>query len=226
MLFTSSILFVIALLVSVPFDGNAETLAKRDDIGISHGIPLDMKTVQDKTIVQKFVIGNPHTKQQAFVKVFAPKNSADQLTRRDTNDTVIPSAVIDMTPAECTSQVCYSGSFQAPLKTDCDTVVAAQLYNSTGSLTAHPGYVVYVTAGTCAVVFQNPHMVGSNYTLQYNWAKLGTITQNIENACFKPEDQSIGGACKIAHYLKYNFHNLVISVQRLMPETNSAPTSS
>ncbi|KAG0142152.1 hypothetical protein CROQUDRAFT_50669 [Cronartium quercuum f. sp. fusiforme G11] len=128
------------------------------------------------------------------------------LTRRQANLT------IDLTPADYTSLQCYPGAFERPLKADCDKVWVAQLYNSTGSLTAFPGTMVYVNAGTCAVVFQNPQKISP--TLQFNWAKLGKVGQTIANECFPPKNNSIGGVGIFAHYLEYRLDDVLISVQK------------
>lgn len=185
--------------------------------------PLSLKSVHEGSSMQlhqKYLLGHPEAEQKTYVEIFksSDRSSGASLAKRGSPPTspVNKGPRVDLTPAECTSQLCYSGSFQGPNKTDCDVVVAAQLYNSTGSLTSAPGTYVIVYSGTCAVVFQNP--IGKPeyiYTFDYNWASLGKIMLDLQKKCiFNPESLSIGGACKIDHYLKYNFRNVLISLQR------------
>ncbi|KNZ61449.1 hypothetical protein VP01_139g10 [Puccinia sorghi] len=117
-----------------------------------------------------------------------------------------PSMVpIDLTPAKCSNSTCYPGTFQPPALEDCEVVIQAQLYNSTGSLQASPGTWVFVSYGTCATVFQNPEE--SSHTLQYNWAELGAQAGKIAGSCMLDEHEysTMGGACMFEKYLKYKF---------------------
>ncbi|KAI7939408.1 hypothetical protein MJO29_014144, partial [Puccinia striiformis f. sp. tritici] len=118
----------------------------------------------------------------------------------------------DLTPAKCGHPTCYAGTFQKPSLEDCEMVIQAQLYNSTGSLEAAPGTWVFVSYGTCATVFQNPEEASS--TLQYNWAELGAQAGKIAGKCSLDEDKSMGGSCTFGKYLKYNFDNIMITLQR------------
>jgi len=121
---------------------------------------------------------------------------------------------IDLTPAKCSNSTCYPGTFQPPSLEDCEVVIQAQLYNSTGSLQASPGTWVFVSYGTCATVFQNPEESG--YTLQYNWAELGAQAGTIAGRCMLDEHEysSMGGVCVFEKYLKYKFEGVMISLQR------------
>ncbi|KAI9627702.1 hypothetical protein KEM48_012031 [Puccinia striiformis f. sp. tritici PST-130] len=180
---------------------------------------------------QQYTIGDPAVKQKTLVEIYKYTSTGSALVKRDTPTPSPPPPnprawmPIDLTPAKCTSQVCYSGSYGGPEKTDCDVIVAAQMYNSTGSLVAPAGHYVLVSYGSCTVIFQHP--MGKpkyNQVLQYNWAKLGSIILDLQKKCLKPDDQSIGGACKIARYGQYKFHNVVISLQRyIAPATPPTP---
>ncbi|KAA1132879.1 hypothetical protein PGTUg99_017734 [Puccinia graminis f. sp. tritici] len=119
---------------------------------------------------------------------------------------------LDLTPAKCTSITCNPGTFQKPDLQDCEKVIQAQLYNSTGSLSAAPGTYVFVSYGTCATVFQNPEE--SSYPLQYNWAELGAQAGKIAGKCLLEEDKSMGGSCIFKKYLQYTFDDVMISLQR------------
>ena len=123
-----------------------------------------------------------------------------------------PSQPIDLTPGKCTSPTCYPGTFQPPALEDCQKVIEAQLYHSTGSLSAAPGTWVFVSYGTCATVFQNPEE--SSYNIQYNWAELGAQAGRIAGKCSLQEDKSIGGVCMFKKYLDYKFNDVMISLQR------------
>jgi len=214
----------VALLAAASSPSNAESLYPRGEISAEKFEPFSLKSVLHENpsmqLEQKYVLGHPNAEQKTFVEIFksSGQSSGFSLAKRDSSSTSSSNKGprVDLTPADCTSQVCYSGSFQGPSKTDCDVIVAAQLYNSTGSLTSAPGTYVLVYSGTCAVVFQNP--IGKPqyiYTLDYNWASLGKIMVNLQKKCTSnPESLSIGGACKIDHYLKYNFRNVLISLQR------------
>nr|CAI96536.1 rust transferred protein [Uromyces striatus] len=118
---------------------------------------------------------------------------------------------VDLTPAKLKSS-CYLGTFQAPLLEDCEVVIRAQLYNSTGSLQASPGDYVFVSYGTCATVFQNPQ--NSNYTIQYNWAELGYLGGKLAGRCLLPEDHSMGGTAVFDTYLGHTYPDVIISLQR------------
>lgn len=180
--------------------------------------PGSLNALARMELVKSFAISHPDAVKSAQVNIYRMERLSSQtLSKRHEIPEPIKPTLIDMTPSECTSRVCYPGSYEAPEKTDCDIIIAAQLYNSTGSLSVQPGYMAVVSAGTCAVAFQNPWIAGTNYTMQYNWASLGKIAQDIVSPCFQPDNQSIGGACEISHYLKYNFKNLVISLQRYIP---------
>ncbi|KAI7944355.1 hypothetical protein MJO28_011883 [Puccinia striiformis f. sp. tritici] len=197
---------------------------------VSLHTPLTLKSVHesdDKHLVQKFILGDPKLSAKTVVEVYATNPTGSTLAKRDSPpQSPVEERPLDLTPSSCTSQVCYSGSFRGPLKTDCDTIVAAQLYNSTGSLRAFPGNYVLVYSGTCVVVFQNPISKPEyTYTLDYNWAKLGTVILDIQKKCDKPDDQSIGGACKIDHYLKFNFKNVLISLQRYVAPAKAGSDS-
>ncbi|KAG0150819.1 hypothetical protein CROQUDRAFT_652083 [Cronartium quercuum f. sp. fusiforme G11] len=130
---------------------------------------------------------------------------------------------IDLTPAEPNAWDCYAGSFQPPSSADCDVVISAQLYNSTGSLVADPGTYVFVTFGTCVTVFQNPEP--SPYSLQYNWAELGKTAQRIKTSCLTAEMNNIGGAAMYDNYLDFSFTDVLISLQRYDSGTNPEPAS-
>ncbi|PLW24315.1 hypothetical protein PCANC_00928 [Puccinia coronata f. sp. avenae] len=212
---------VIALFVLASTPSNADSLSPRADQAMPHGISL--KSIIDESssqLVQQYVLGDPTAIHKTYVQVFrsSTQSISSSLAKRNSTPTspLNDGRHIDLTPSECTSQVCYSGSFEKPNKTDCDTIVAAQLYNSTGSLTAFPGTYVLVYSGTCVVAFQHP--MGKpeyNYTFDYNWASLGKIMVQLMKKCMsQPEAQSIGGACKIDHYLKWTFENVLISLQR------------
>nr|AFI13823.1 rust transferred protein 1 [Gymnosporangium sabinae] len=198
--------------------------------------PFDMKILQSKSLIESYPLGLKEDAPMVFIYGPRPNSIAKRsLEPNSTDHPASPEAVskkpnrpanettVDMTPAKCTSTVCYSGSFQPPDKPDCDVIVAAQLYNSTGSLTAYPEFV-YVTYGTCAVVFQNPTK-NSNFALQYNWALLGNIIIDLEGRCFRKDSESIGGACRFDHYLSYHFKN-VISLQRIFPDKDASKKSS
>ena len=209
-------------------DCNAEPLSPRGEVSLH--TPLLLKSVHesdDKHLVQKFILGDPNLSLKTVVEVYATNPAGSTLAKRDSPpQSPKEDRPIDLTPSTCTSQVCYSGTFQIPQKTDCDAIVAAQLYNSTGSLRSFPGMYVLVYAGTCVVVFQNP--IGKpeyTHTLDYNWAKLGTVILDIQKKCNNPDDQSIGGACKIDHYLKFNFKNVLISLQRYVAPTKARSDS-
>lgn len=47
---------------------------------------------------------------------------------------------------------------------------------------------------------------------QYNWASLGKVMLGLIKKCKMSQGESIGGACKIDHYLSYHFHNVGISI--------------
>lgn len=197
--------------------------------------PLSIKSVHDNPdmyLIQTFSIGYLGSKAHATVDIYADKSLAKRDTKPVTEDPQpkkeIPGITkpLDLTPAKCTSKVCFPGSYEPPLKTDCDALVEAQVYYSIGSLRIKPGWTVLVHAGTCVVVFQHP--VGkaeNNLTFEYNWASLGQIIIDIQKKCDKPEALSIGGACKIDSYLKYNFENVLISVQRYIAPTTPAAGS-
>lgn len=177
---------------------------------------LDMKAeTSDKTLVKEYILGDPNKLLLTKVQIYKETTEAPVLSKRDIQHDSDGRTIIDLTPSTCTRQVCYIGSFQPPKLSDCNAIVEAQLYNSTGNLRAFPGTFVYVTAGTCAVVFQNPK-ANANYTLDYNWAKLGLNIQNIEKKCFQPSQESIGGICEIKSYLNYTLDNVGISVQRIV----------
>jgi hypothetical protein len=89
-------------------------------------------------------------------------NSSSQDSHGDSPSSTMP---IDLTPAKYTNSTCYPGTFQRPalvsplleayfhirrhgssvratFQEDCEKVIQAQLYNSTGSLEASPGTFV------------------------------------------------------------------------------------
>ncbi|PLW12373.1 hypothetical protein PCANC_17114 [Puccinia coronata f. sp. avenae] len=136
-------------------------------------------------------------------------NSSSQDSHGDSPLSTMP---IDLTPAKYTNSTCYPGTFQRPALEDCEKVIQAQLYNSTGSLEASPGTWVFVSYGTCATVFQNPEE--SSYTLQYNWAELGAQAGKIAGRCLSDDDLTMGGAFLYEKYLKYKFEGVMISLQR------------
>ncbi|KAI7944371.1 hypothetical protein MJO28_011899 [Puccinia striiformis f. sp. tritici] len=211
MSFTTKIAVVVGLIMAGSYSCNTDSLSPRGEVSLR--TPLTLKSVHesdDKHLVQKYTLGDPNLAAKTVVEVYATKSTGSTLAKRESrSQSPDEERPIDLTPSTCTSQVCYSGSFQGPKKTDCDTIVAAQLYNSTGSLRAFPGTYVLVYSGTCVVVFQNP--IGKpeyTHTLDYNWAKLGTVILDLQKKCDKPDDLSIGGACKIDHYLKFNFKNV------------------
>ncbi|POW05464.1 hypothetical protein PSTT_09654 [Puccinia striiformis] len=137
----------------------------------------------------------------------------------------------DLTPAKCGHPTCYAGTFQKPSLEDCEMVIQAQLYNSTGSLEAAPGISAMPRSnlGLCVLrnlcyrfpfnssipknfISQNPEEASS--TLQYNWAELGAQAGKIAGKCSLDEDKSMGGSCTFGKYLKYNFDNIMITLQR------------
>nr|CAI96535.1 rust transferred protein [Uromyces viciae-fabae] len=122
-----------------------------------------------------------------------------------------PLTTVDLTPAKLNT-ACYPGTFQAPLLEDCEVVIRAQLYNSTGSLQVSPGDYVFVSYGTCATVFQNPQY--SKYSLQYNWAELGYVGGKLAGRCLLPEDHSMGGTAVFDTYLGRTYPDVIISLQR------------
>ncbi|KAH9448338.1 hypothetical protein Pst134EB_022323 [Puccinia striiformis f. sp. tritici] len=202
----------LALAAAAPYPSKAESLLPLGGDVPEVLSPLSVQGIRGNVnleLHQQYTIGDPAVKQKTLVEIY--KYTA-----------WMP---IDLTPAKCTSQVCYSGSYGGPEKTDCDVIVAAQMYNSTGSLVAPAGHYVLVSYGSCTVIFQHP--MGKpkyNQVLQYNWAKLGSIILDLQKKCLKPDDQSIGGACKIARYGQYKFHNVVISLQRyIAPATPPTP---
>ncbi|KAH9816864.1 secreted protein [Melampsora americana] len=151
---------------------------------------------------------------KVFVREYNMKSELGNIVRRQANTTAAKSnlTTIDLTPADCEDTQCYPGAFDRPNMTDCDVVWAAQLYNSTGSLTAFPGTFVYVYSGTCAVVFQNPQNQG--YALQFNWAKLGAVGVKIARRCLTPKVNAIGGICQYHKYLAWDLKDVLISVQK------------
>ncbi|KAA1096935.1 hypothetical protein PGT21_031947 [Puccinia graminis f. sp. tritici] len=192
--------------------------------------PMSLESIHDTEsmlLLERYQIGGADASVRPTVEVYSSTKSAgSSFTKRDSN-TEIPGITkpLDLTPSKCNSKACYPGSFGGPKKTDCDAIVDAQLYHSVGSLTVKPGNYVLVYAGTCVVVFQHPMgKDDNNLTLDYNWAKLGLNIIEIQKKCDKPEAMSIGGACRIKSYLKYNFENLLISLQRYVaPENPQTP---
>lgn len=176
--------------------------------------PINMKTVQGN-LKSEYKIG---LNEMVTVRIYEYKNDFN-LVRREANVSATKSnlTTIDLTPADCDGAQCYPGAFDKPNTTDCDAVWNAQLYNSTGSLTAFPGTFVYVFSGNCAVVFQNPQNQG--YAIQFNWAKLGAVGVKIADKCLAPKTNSIGGICQYTKYLTWTFNDVLISVQKHVEET-------
>ncbi|MBW0540813.1 hypothetical protein O181_080528 [Austropuccinia psidii MF-1] len=212
MLSTKAIVTVAALVSFIPLIS-----AQSQDTSFQ---PLAISSIQDTQLLKSYALDDD---SRVLVEIFLVNSQAAKFAKRDQTsckqktpktDPTQNYTVIDMTPASCTSQVCYAGSFQAPRKVDCDAIVAAQK-KSTGNLTAIPGTFVQVSSGTCAVVFQNP-VASSTYAFQYAWTNLGIIAQALLTKCFQPEHQSIGGACVFDHYLQYQFENVLISLQRIL----------
>lgn len=122
--------------------------------------------------------------------------------------------VMDITPAVPQEQGCFPGIDIGPDPRDCQVVVDAQLYASTGSLVANPDTVVYVSFQTCAIVMQN---IGrSNPQLQLNWAMLGNITRDLFNQCLA-EDVAhyTGGSRTYTNYLNTTLDEVYITLQGL-----------
>ncbi|KAI7947112.1 hypothetical protein MJO29_011639 [Puccinia striiformis f. sp. tritici] len=224
----------LALAAAAPYPSKAESLLPLGGDVPEVLSPLSVQGIRGNVnleLHQQYTIGDPAVKQKTLVEIYKYTSTGSALVKRDTPTPSPPPPnprawmPIDLTPAKCTSQVCYSGSYGGPEKTDCDVIVAAQMYNSTGSLVAPAGHYVLVSYGSCTVIFQHP--MGKpkyNQVLQYNWAKLGSIILDLQKKCLKPDDQSIGGACKIARYGQYKFHNVVISLQRyIAPATPPTP---
>lgn len=212
--------WTIVLLVAVLSPSHAETTTNL--VGGEMLNPLSLQSLfsDSKMVVhENYPLGDPNAEQKTFVTVYKPNSfsSGVPLAKRDSTPSTSPiiGTRVDLTPSECTSQACYPGSYQAPDMKDCQVIVAAQLYNSTGSLTAAPGRYVIVHSNTCVVVFQNPITKHRpQYTLDYNWASLGKVMLGLIKKCKMSQGESIGGACKIDHYLSYHFHNVMISLQR------------
>ncbi|MBW0491554.1 hypothetical protein O181_031269 [Austropuccinia psidii MF-1] len=173
---------------------------------------ISMKSFAPKNLVRHYQIGRDG--QRVNVMVYSTSDSLARRAEPNPNNTAPGTIKLDLTPARCTSKVCYPGAFNPPDEADCIRIIDAQLYNSTGSLNAKPGEQILVYTGTCAVIFQNPSHA-SGFTLQYNWASLGLIVQALLRKCFHRENQSIGGVCKFKHYLGYTFTDVLISLQRV-----------
>ncbi|KAI9617525.1 hypothetical protein H4Q26_012822 [Puccinia striiformis f. sp. tritici PST-130] len=154
MSFTTKIAVVVGLIMAGSYSCNTDSLSPRGEdnltiygyllrIAVSLRTPLTLKSVHesdDKHLVQKYTLGDPNLAAKTVVEVYATKSTGSTLAKRESrSQSPDEERPIDLTPSTCTSQVCYSGSFQGPKKTDCDTIVAAQLYNLTGSLRAFPG---------------------------------------------------------------------------------------
>ncbi|EGG05657.1 uncharacterized protein MELLADRAFT_123524 [Melampsora larici-populina 98AG31] len=171
------------------------------------------RPIQSKSLgilMKEYNLG-PHV----TVREYKASAELGNIVRRQANATGPRSnlTTIDLTPADCEDTQCYpAGAFDKPNTTDCDLVWRAQLYNSTGSLTAFPGTFVYVFSGTCAVVFQNPKDQG--YAIQFNWAKLGAVGVKIAEKCLAPNTNAIGGICQYHKYLTWTFNDVLISVQK------------
>lgn len=150
------------------------------------------------------------------------------LNKRD-DSLSVANFTVDLTPADPSRWMCYTGGFQEPDGEDCKVVIHAQLYNSTGSLVAFPSTVVYVSYRTCAVVLQNLDQEAPQ--IQYNWAMLGKAAQSLFNACLTGKAWNIGGAMFFEKYLNRDFNGLYITLQRFddselpppEPATNANP---
>jgi len=220
-MFPRMIQWALVLLVTALPPNHAET---QTNVGGGEMLnPLSLNSlINDSNMVvhEQFALGDPNAAQETTVMVYKPNSysSGVSLAKRDSPPPTPPitGTRVDLTPSQCTSQACYPGSYEAPDMRDCQVIIAAQLYNSTGSLTAQPGQTVIVYSKTCVVAFQNPIGKKSRpqYTLDYNWASLGNIMLNLIKRCKMSQGESIGGACKIDHYLTYHFHNVLISLQR------------
>ncbi|KAA1113561.1 hypothetical protein PGT21_033551 [Puccinia graminis f. sp. tritici] len=229
-MFLRTVHFAIALATAASSFSKAESLSPRSDTALLS--PMSLKSIHDDdsmVLLERYQMGRPGAQTKATVEIYSVKSAGTSLAKRNST-TEMPGITkpLDMTPSTCTSQVCYPGSFEGPKKTDCDVVVDAQLYHSVGSLRSKPGQYVLVYSGTCVVVFQHPMGKGDNkFVLEYNWANLGKIMVDIQKQCDKPESLSIGGVCKIEHYLKYTFENVLISLQRYVaPEKPQKPITS
>ncbi|KNZ58033.1 hypothetical protein VP01_2010g5 [Puccinia sorghi] len=136
-------------------------------------------------------------------------SSGVPLAKRDSTPSTSPiiGTRVDLTPSECTSQACYPGEHQflivgpqppglnlrvfllarvlpstryVTFQKDCQVIVAAQLYNSTGSLTAAPVILTFLVA-----------LYDELYG-QYNWASLGKVMLGLIKKCKMSQGISIG----------------------------------
>ncbi|KAG0147674.1 hypothetical protein CROQUDRAFT_714966 [Cronartium quercuum f. sp. fusiforme G11] len=120
--------------------------------------------------------------------------------------------VMDITPAVPQEQFCFPGIELAPDPQDCQVIIDAQLYASTGSLVANADTVVYVSYQTCAIVMQN---IGrSNPQLQLNWAMLGNITRDLFNQCLTTDvEHNVGAARMYQSYLNVTLDQVYVTLQ-------------
>ncbi|KAH9816635.1 secreted protein [Melampsora americana] len=178
-------------------------------------------TPQADSVVSRF--------QHGQLTITTVKKHQNLKKRDDSPSAPTTNFTVDLTPADPSRWICYTGGFQEPEAEDCKVVIHAQLYTSTGSLAAFPGTLVYVSYRTCAVVLQNLDQKAPQ--VQYNWAMLGKAARNLFNACLTGKAWNIGGAMFFEKYLDRDFNGLYITLQRFddselpppEPATNANP---
>ncbi|KAA1130989.1 hypothetical protein PGTUg99_021215 [Puccinia graminis f. sp. tritici] len=175
--------------------------------------------------------------------------SPDGVTLLKPNSTEVkPVAVqsntpISLTPTGCSQYKCDMSVLFPPQMSNCQTVVQTLLNNSTGSFIAPPSRLtsaffnkndqrkllrslfadtwVVVSAGDCAVTFQN-NVMEHNHYVQSTWAKLGLESEKILARCLIPNPASHGGQCMFGSYLDYNLDNLGLVVSGWSDERDIA----
>ncbi|EFP79043.2 uncharacterized protein PGTG_04999 [Puccinia graminis f. sp. tritici CRL 75-36-700-3] len=153
--------------------------------------------------------------------------SPDGVTLLKPNSTEVkPVAVqsntpISLTPTGCSQYKCDMPVLFPPQMSNCQTVVQTLLNNSTGSFIAPLNTWVVVSAGDCAVTFQN-NVMEHNHYVQSTWAKLGLESEKILAHCLIPNPASHGGQCMFGSYLDYNLDNLGLVVSGWSDERDIA----